>query len=225
MKKKAPAKVKRSPSKSQKTKSPMKKDKRVLQMKPKPAPRPSFKDDPRFQQAVDNYQAGLRAMQEHKFEKAQALLQKVIAGPSPELADRAAVHLNSCNQHLSSSGTSFKSPEEHYDYAVSLMNGGEYEEARAHLEKLARQSPQADYVWYGLSLLSCLTGRVEDALRHLTEAIRINPSVRFQARNDTDFQNLADDPRFTELLYPEAGVEVGATSMPAESSWDADKRR
>jgi hypothetical protein len=27
--------------------------------------------------------------------------------------------------------------------------------------------------------------------------------VRFQARNDSDFRNMADDPRFTELLYPE----------------------
>jgi len=33
----------------------------------------------------------------------------------------------------------------------------------------------------------------------------MNPHNRFQARNDSDFQNMADDPRFTELLYPEPG--------------------
>jgi hypothetical protein len=27
--------------------------------------------------------------------------------------------------------------------------------------------------------------------------------LRFQARNDSDFQNLVEDPRFTELLYPD----------------------
>jgi len=31
--------------------------------------------------------------------------------------------------------------------------------------------------------------------------------LRFQARNDSDFQNLAEDPRFTELLYPDPGAE------------------
>jgi hypothetical protein len=31
----------------------------------------------------------------------------------------------------------------------------------------------------------------------------MNPKNRLQARVDNDFQNMADDPRFTELLYPE----------------------
>ena len=59
----------------------------------------SVGDDPRFAQAVQNYEAGLRAMQEHKFEKARSYLQKVVTGPSKELAERASVHLNTCNQH------------------------------------------------------------------------------------------------------------------------------
>ncbi|HZD94991.1 MAG TPA: hypothetical protein VE133_12100, partial [Candidatus Sulfotelmatobacter sp.] len=46
-------------------------------------------------------------------------------------------------------------------------------------------------------------GQVESSLKNLGEAIRLNPQNRFQARNDSDFQNMADDPRFTELLYPE----------------------
>jgi hypothetical protein len=45
-------------------------------------------------------------------------------------------------------------------------------------------------------------------LRHLEEAIRANPGLRFQARNDSDFQNLVEDPRFTELLYPDPGAET-----------------
>jgi len=40
----------------------------------------------------------------------------------------------------------------------------------------------------------------------LNEAIKLNPSNRFQARSDSDFNNMADDPRFTELLYPEPGA-------------------
>jgi hypothetical protein len=51
--------------------------------------------------------------------------------------------------------------------------------------------------------LNCLTGHVEASLRNLDQAIRLNPALRFQARNDSDFQNLVEDPRFTELLYPD----------------------
>ncbi len=159
--------------------------------------------DPRFAQAVDNYQAGLKAMQEHKFERAKALLQKVIAAGPRELADRAAVHLNTCNQRMARASTSFKTPEEHYDYAVSLMNIGDYVGAREHLEKILKQNAKTDYAVYGLAVLDCLTGHYEDSLKGLAEAIRLNPANRYQARNDSDFHNLSDDPRFTELIYPE----------------------
>ncbi|HUK87143.1 MAG TPA: tetratricopeptide repeat protein [Terriglobales bacterium] len=155
---------------------------------------------------MQNYEAGLKALQEHKFERAKALLEKVVAGSIKELSDRAAVHLSACQQQLARASTSFKTPEEHYDYAVSLMNSGDYEGARSHLEKIVKQSPKTDYGWYGLAVLDCLCGHVEDSLKHLQQATRLNPGLRFQARNDSDFQNLADDPRFTELLYPEEGA-------------------
>jgi tetratricopeptide (TPR) repeat protein len=214
MKKKIPAKVKSSPSKSHKKQGLAKRPAHVAKVAPPAQPHRSHSPDAGFQQTVQNYEAGLRAMQEHKFEKAKALLQKVVAGPSRELADRAAVHLNTCNQKLSRSSTSFKTVEEHYDYSVSLMNVGDFVSAREHLEKVVKQAPKADYVWYGLAVLDCLTGHFEESLRHLAEAIRLNPANRFQARNDSDFHNLADDPRFTELLYPEPTTDAPAGYNP-----------
>ncbi|MDP9267313.1 MAG: tetratricopeptide repeat protein [Acidobacteriota bacterium] len=151
-------------------------------------------------------------MQEHKFERAKGLLEKVVKGASRELGDRALVHLNTCNQQMARTSTSFKTPEEHYDFAVSLMNSGSYDEARTHLEKIQKQSPKADYAVYGLAALSCLMHKPEDALRYLAAAIKMNAMNRLQARNDTDFQNLADDPRFTELLYPEASEPPPVTT-------------
>ena len=71
---------------------------------------------------------------------------------------------------------------------------------------------KSDYVSYGLAALDCLTGHVEDALRHLGEAVQANPALRFQARNDSDFQNLVEDPRFTELLYPDPGGDLASRS-------------
>src|ERR1700685_168910 len=177
-------------------------------------------DDPRAAQALQNYEAGLRALQEHKFDKAKPLFQKVLAGPSRELTDRATVHLSICNQHLErSTSQQFKSVEEHYDFAVSLMNVGDYVTAREHIEKLLKQSPKTDFVVYGLAALDCLTGHVEDALQHLDEALRLNSSLRFQARNDSDFHNLAEDPRFTELLYPDPAADLASP----ESSFRKDE--
>jgi len=172
----------------------------------KVAPKQKVVEDPRHTQAVQNYESGLRALQDHKFEKAKGHLQKVLSGPNKSLVDRAQVHILTCDKHMETPTLQFKTTEEHYDYAVSLINSGDYVTAREHLDKLLKQNPKAEYVLYGLAALHCLTGHVEEALKMLGEAIQVKPSLRFQARNDTDFQNLAEDPRFTELLYPDPGA-------------------
>lgn len=210
MKKKVTAKVKASAPKVHKKQPVKHASKSSTNRKPPlvvgpPRPQMPLKptEDPRFQQAVQAYEQALKAMQGQKFDKARPLLEKVLSAGSKELSDRAAMHLNICNQQLARIQTKFGTPAEQYDYAVSLMNLGDYVGAREQMEKLVKSNPKLDYAWYGYSVLECLTGHYPEALQHLTEAIRLNTANRFQARNDSDFQNLADDPRFTELLYPE----------------------
>jgi len=181
---------------------------KILQMAQKPTAKHTLVSDPQLAQLLQSYEGGFRAMQEHKYDKAKTLLQKVASGSNRELADRAAVHMNACTQQMERGATQFKTLEEHYDYAVSLMNLGDYVGAREHLDKLSKQVPKADYVAYGLAALDCLTGHVEDSLKNLARAITLNAALRFQARNDSDFQNLSEDPRFTELLYPDPGAEL-----------------
>jgi tetratricopeptide (TPR) repeat protein len=178
-------------------------------MAQKPTAKHTLVSDPQLAQLLQSYESGLRAMQEHKYDKAKTLLQKVVSGTNREIGDRAAVHLNACNQQLERGATQFKTAEEHYDFVVSLINIGDYVSAREHLDKLSKQVPKADYVAYGLAALDCLTGHVEDSLKNLARAVSLNPTLRFQARNDSDFQNLSEDPRFTELLYPDPGGDLG----------------
>ena len=205
MKKKAAAKGKRATAKP-KGKSDLRSSAAGHGMRSQGSKPMKLTDDPRFTQAVQNYEAGLKALQAHKYDRAKACFQKVVAGPSPELADRAGVHLNSCNQQMSRAVTTFKTPEEQFDYAVSLMNMGDYVSARENFEALTKNAPKLDFVWYGMATLNCLTGHFPEAISSLHQAIRLNPANRYQARNDGDFKNLADDPRFTELLYPDTSA-------------------
>ena len=209
MNKKAAKARKAQPAKVKKKQVVIQKAKRPPQAKAKVVMPPVKPTDGAYGPAVHAYEEGLRFLQERKFEKAKALFQKVMAGTSHELADRARVHLNTCLQRLEQAATVFRSHEEHYDYAISLINTGQHELAREHLEKILEQAPKAEFAWYGMAVLDCLTGRVENSLRELTEAIRLNVANRYHARNDSDFNNMADDPRFTELLYPEdEGPEI-----------------
>ena len=150
-----------------------------------------------------HYEAALRLMQEGKYEKAHAAFDKMLATGPGELGDRVRMYINACLLQVSKGKTNFSSHEERYDYAISLMNDGQYEDARAEFKEILKANDKADYAFYGLAVLASMTGDSHRCLEHLTEAIRQNPRNSIQARADSDFQDMADDPRFTELLYPE----------------------
>ena len=113
------------------------------------------------------------------------------------------MYIVTCRRQMEKDSLSFPTPEEHYDYAISQLNTGYYEEAREQFNSILTGHPNADYAFYGLAVLEAITGRVQDCLNNLARAIELNPKNRLQARVDNDFQNMVDDPRFTELLYPE----------------------
>ena len=163
----------------------------------------STPDDHARKQVLANYEAALHLMQEGKYDKAKAAFDKMLEAGAGDLADRIRMYINACLQQLSRSKASFTNNEERYDYAVSLLNDGHYEDAREEFEAILKQDDKADYAFYGLAVLASMTGDAQKCLEHLTEAIRQNPRNRIQARSDSDFQDMADDPRFTELLYPE----------------------
>lgn len=149
------------------------------------------------------YESALRLMQEGKFDKAHTAFNQMLATSPADLAERIRVYINACLQQMQKHKTQFATDEERYDYAVSLLNDGHYDDARAELNHILTSNKSADYAFYGLAVLASMTGDAQTCLEQLTEAIRLNPRNRIQARSDSDFQDMAEDPRFTELLYPE----------------------
>ncbi len=131
--------------------------------------------------AIASYEAALHLMQQGQYDQAQAAFDKMLHSSPPELADRIRMYINAC-----------------------LLNDGKYPDAREQFKQILAANPTADYAFYGLAVLASMTGDSHECLEHLTNAIKHNPRNRIQARADSDFQDMADDPRFTELLYPEA---------------------
>ncbi len=159
--------------------------------------------DPAQQKAMEEYAHAVQSMQEGKYDKARQGFEKLTQGGPPELLERSRVYLAACERYAKQAGLEFGSNEEQYDYAISLLNTGFYEEAREQFEAILNRAPDTDYALYGLAILESMTGQTERCLEHLERSIEINPRNRIQARADSDFQDMADDPRFTELLYPE----------------------
>ena len=153
--------------------------------------------------AFQQYQAALQLLQQGKYEKALTALEKLLPEAPAELRERCKMYISTCQRQLEKPALTFLTPEEHYDYAISQLNTGYYEEAREQFESILGSNPTADYALYGLAVLDAMTGRSQNCLENLAKAIELNPRNRLQARVDNDFQNIVDDPRFTDLLYPE----------------------
>ncbi len=165
----------------------------------KPDGRARVGNEPIFQ----HYQAAVLLLQQGKYEKALGMLEKLLPEAPMELQDRCRIYITTCRRQMEKNALSFETPEEHYDYAISLLNTGYYEEAREQFNAILTGHPGADYALYGLAVLEAITGHAQDCLTNLARAIELNPKNRLQARADNDFQSMVDDPRFTELLYPE----------------------
>ena len=153
--------------------------------------------------ALQHYQAAVLLVQQGRYDKALTAFEKLLAAAPAELKERCKMYICTCQRQMDKHNLTFLSPEEHYDYAVSQLNTGYYEEAREQFNLILADYPGADFAFYGLALLDAMTGRTQDCLRNLGQAIELNNRNRLQARVDNDFQSMADDPRFTELLYPE----------------------
>ncbi len=161
-------------------------------------------DDGKRQNLLGLYGEAIHLMQSNQYEKAHAAFDRMLADAPHDLGDRIRMYIAACVAQIHTGSTEFRSHEERYDYAISLLNHGNYEDAREHFNQILLDQCDCDYAFYGLALLASMTNSSHECLDHLEQAIRLNPKNRIQARSDSDFTNMSDDPRFTELLYPEA---------------------
>jgi tetratricopeptide (TPR) repeat protein len=170
----------------------------------------AHRPDPAVEQQLKQYEEALKFFQEQNFHRAKQGLERVLGGPSKELSDRARVHLRACEQRISRIPAAVpKTAEDHYTQGVTMMNLGRWDEAREHLDRALKAAPKADHIVYAMAALDCLTGEAETAMERLKLAIQLRPENRYHARNDEDFAFLQEDPRFTELLYPERDGSSG----------------
>jgi tetratricopeptide (TPR) repeat protein len=162
---------------------------------------PSAPPDER--QQAELFERAMKLFQMGGYSAARELFETAALGPIPAMAHSAQLHSAMCARRVGAREPSLATPEEHYDYAVTLINEGRFPEAERHLAEAVARVPDADHVHYALALCSGLSGDVRGACRHLRRAIEIEPRNRIAARNDPDFAGIGQLSPLFELLYPE----------------------
>ena len=155
------------------------------------------------QSQLSAFEAAMKLFHARDLQQARSLFQRAAEGPERDVAQRAQLHIAMCDRRLQQETVSLGCAEDYYNYAIALMNQRKLGEAREHLQKALETAPRADHIHYALAAAQALGGDIAGAHESLKRAIEIEPRNRILARQDGDFAQVAAQPAFEALLYPE----------------------
>jgi tetratricopeptide (TPR) repeat protein len=133
---------------------------------------------------------------------AKTLFDQAGGGPQLSVCESARMYARICEQRLDQAKPELQTADDHYTYAVAMINGRRLPEALTHLQKALAMGDVA-HVRYALALASGLEGDIPGAAAHLQRAVEMDPSMRSFARGDADFQPLLKDPVIGQVLAGE----------------------
>jgi tetratricopeptide (TPR) repeat protein len=151
---------------------------------------------------LQTFAHAIQFLHQRNYREAKEWFEKARLGPSREVGANAATHVRMCERRLAAPPPEPKSPDEHYNYAVALINLRNLAPARQHLETALQMEPRADHVHYAMAVVRALSGDSSGAYDSLKRAIELQPHNRMVARQDSDFHEIGKNPRFSGLLYP-----------------------
>jgi len=158
-----------------------------------------------FAGAVAALEAGIKLMYAEDFAKAVKALNKVIADypEEPEIQASAKARIQACEKKLQErSRTVYRTPDDHYNIGIALMNRGDLETALTHLQSALKLAPKADHILYAIAAANALQGNRDQALHYLKQSIHHRAENRFQALQDNDFAVLSEEQAFKDLVTP-----------------------
>ncbi len=157
-----------------------------------------------YDAALTIYTSAIEAMHTGDFGKARELFASIELqiGDEPELVERTRTYIRVCDQRLAPSSDEPADAEARYFAAVLKSNEGEFDEALRLIDQALAERPHlATYVYTRASIYALL-GRVHESVSDLRQALASDPSIRFQAVNDPDFERIREEPAFIDVIEP-----------------------
>ena len=127
---------------------------------------------------MEVFESAIKLFHARKFREARERFLASMRGGDRGIADKSELHVRMCDRRLEEQALVLRTPDEHYDYAVTLINERKLPAARHHLLKALEQQPEADHIYYALALCDGLSGDLQGAYENLRRAIEIQPRNR-----------------------------------------------
>jgi Tfp pilus assembly protein PilF len=171
---------------------------------PPPGPPPR---KPGYYEAIGIYEAGVRALQRHDFQKAADQFRQVIDRypEERELHERSVLYLRVCERETARRPTDPQTAQERVYAATVALNAGDPATALDHLRRALADAPDSDHAHYIMSVALALDGQTTESLIHLRRSIDLNPDNRALARQDPDLDDVRELDGFRETLDAPSG--------------------
>jgi tetratricopeptide (TPR) repeat protein len=164
-------------------------------------------NDRRPSAALELFEKAVKALGKKDFDRALDLFDSLIEqhAKERELVERARAYRAVC-ERATEKRPSFRPRnfEDLLNYGVYLHNRGEFDDALKYLQQAAEIHPRNEHVLYCMAAAFSRSGDTPGALKALRSAIVVSPSNRAQAKSDSDFDPIREDPDFVALVYPQA---------------------
>ncbi len=157
-----------------------------------------------YESALAEYAAALEMMRRGEFGEAAKRFEG-IASQNPDelaLAERARTYAGACRRRLQGPAPAPANADERYHHGVAAANGGRLDEVIALFDRALAERPAEPTFLYARAATRALQGNAEAAAADLKAAIQGDPSLRFQAGNDTDFEKVRDEAVFIDVIEP-----------------------
>src|SRR3954463_4071495 len=158
-------------------------------------------------EAVAVYERGLEALQRHAYSEAANLLESVLRQfpEEKELHERVKLYLNICQRQATRREAAPQTTDARLYAATLAINGGQYDQAIAHLRLVRDEDPDNDHAIYMLAVSHAQRDEPPGGVAHLERASALNPENRALARHDPDLEPLRDDEAFRAAIEAPSG--------------------
>lgn len=157
-----------------------------------------------YEVALAEFQTALELLHKGDLADARERFDRIgeSAKDEPALAQRARSYAAVCERRLALPASEPQTTDDLYYEAVVRSNEGRADEAIALLDRALEQEVGSARMLYARASAWALKGNTEAAVADLRQAIAVEPTIRFQAANDSDFSQIREEPAFIDIIEP-----------------------
>jgi Flp pilus assembly protein TadD len=157
-----------------------------------------------YEAALKEFGAAVELLHQGKFAEALESFRTIQTGNpgEPELTDRARSYATICTRRLAPAPDAPTTADDFYYLGILQFNEGLFDEAGDTLTRALDLAPDSAKALYARAAVRAREGKVDACVADLRSAVAGEPTLRFQAVNDPDFDGIRDEAAFIDVVEP-----------------------